>query len=152
MFKYWASQMPGSFLVAVILGIFFGQTSALSAEEIHLDCARANQGAMVDIDTSRNFMQLMWRDGVAEEFHEGESYLSGPDQHGRKEKVVYRMRVDSGKITFGVERICLESMDAKCESRHLDNHLDIALGEMRYNTGDSILILNCSPAPPGRRF
>ncbi len=62
------------------------------------------------------------------------------------------MHVDGGKITFGVEPICLESMDAKCESRHLDNQLDIALGEMRYNTGDSILILNCSPAPPGRRF
>lgn len=107
---------------------------------------------MVDIDTSQNFMQLMWRDGVAEEFREGESYLSGPDKYGRKERVVYRMHVDGGKITFGVERNCLESLGTKCESRRLDNQLDLALGEMRYNNGDSILIMSCSPAPPGRRF
>lgn len=144
--------MPSRFLVAVILSVFLRLTLALSAEEIHLDCARANQGAMVDIDTSRNFMQLMWRDGVAEEFHEGESYLSGPDKYGRKERVVYRMHVEGGKITFGVERICQENVDAKCESRRLDNQLDITLGEMRYNNGDSILIMTCSPAPPGRRF
>jgi len=144
--------MLSRFSTAVVLSNFFWLPSVLSAEEIHLDCARANQGAMVDIDTSRNFMQLMWRDGVAEEFHEGESYLSGPDQHGRKEKVVYRMHVDDGKIAFGVERICLETMAAKCESRRLDNQLDITRGEMRYNNGDSILIMTCSPAPPGRRF
>ncbi len=144
--------MPKNRSSVIILSVFFSFTTGLFAEEIHLDCARSNQGAMVDIDTSQNFMQLMWRDGVAEEFREGESYLSGPDKYGRKERVVYRMHVDGGKITFGVERNCLESLGTKCEPRRLDNQLDLALGEMRYNNGDSILIMRCSPAPPGRRF
>lgn len=107
---------------------------------------------MVDIDASRSFMQWMWRDGVVEEFHEGESYLSGLDKQGGKERVVNWMHVDGGKIAFGVEHICRARMDAKSVSCHLDNQLYITLGEMRYDNGVSILIRTCSSALPGRRF
>lgn len=82
--------------------------AAAGATEIHLDCARSNQTAMVDIDTDRQFLQIMWGEGVAEEYKQGDSYISGPDKYGRKEKVVYVMGLDKSLVTFGTDRLCLE--------------------------------------------
>ena len=126
--------------------------SNASAREIHLDCARGNQTAMVDIDSDRAFMQIMWGDGVAEEFKEGNSYISGPDKFGRKEKVVYVMRLEKDLVTFGTDRNCIEDGDKKCVEQHVRNTLDVNRGEMKYDEGDSIAVLRCNPAPPGRRF
>jgi hypothetical protein len=122
------------------------------AREIHLDCVRGNQTAMVDIDSDRVFMQIVWGDGVAEEFKEGDSYISGPDNFGRKEKVVYVMRLEKDLVTFGTDRNCLEDGVKKCVEQHVRNTLDVNRGEMRYDEGDSIAVLRCNPAPPGRRF
>jgi hypothetical protein len=122
------------------------------AAEIHLDCARTNQTAMVDIETDRRFLQIQWGDGVAEEFKQGDSYISGPDNHGRKEKVVYVMSVDKSLITFGTDRVCLVDGDKKCAEGHVRNTLDVDRGELKYDNGDEIAILTCHPAPPRRRF
>lgn len=122
------------------------------ATEIHLDCARTNQSAMVDVDTDRQFLQIMWGDGVAEEYKQGDSYISGPDNHGRKEKVVYVMSVDKSLVTFGTDRLCMDDGVNKCAEQHVRNTLDIGRGEMKYNNGDEIAVLACHPAPPGRRF
>jgi hypothetical protein len=122
------------------------------AAEIHLDCARTNQTAMVDVDTDRQFLQIMWGDGVAEEYKQGDSYISGPDKHGRKEKVVYVMSVDKSFVTFGTDRLCMDDGVDKCPERHVRNTLDVGRGEMKYDNGDEIAVLACHPAPPGRRF
>ena len=126
--------------------------SPARAEEIHLDCARTNQNAMVDIDTDRQFLQIMWGQGVAEEYKQGDSYISGPDKYGRKEKVVYLMNVDKSLVTFGTDRLCMEDGAKKCSEQHMRNTLDVARGEMKYDNGDEIAVLACHPAPPGRRF
>jgi len=126
--------------------------ASAQAREIHLDCARSHQTAMVDIDTDRNFLQIMWSEGVAEEFKAGDSYISGPDKYGRKEKVVYLMGVDRSLITFGTDRLCMEDGAKKCADQHVRNTLDVGRGEMKYNNGDEIALLTCHPAPPGRRF
>ncbi|WP_036283113.1 hypothetical protein [Methylocystis sp. ATCC 49242] len=123
-----------------------------TATEIHLDCARSNQTAMVDIDTDRNFLQIMWGEGVAEEYKDGDSYISGPDKYGRKEKVVYVMNMVKSVVTFGSDRLCMEDGAKKCADQHVRNTLDVNRGEMKYDNGDEIAVLTCNPAPPGRRF
>ncbi len=134
-----------------VLAAFFAPPTL--AAEIHLDCARANQTAMVDVDTDRQFMQIMWSEGVAEEYKQGDSYISGPDKYGRKEKVVYVMSVDRGLVTFGTDRLCMDDGGAKkCSEQHVRNTLDVGRGEMKYDNGDEIAVLACHPAPPGRRF
>lgn len=122
------------------------------AREIHLDCARSNQTAMVDIDTDRSFMQIMWGAGIAEEYKEGDSYISGPDNYGRKQKVVYLMRMEGDLVTFGTDRLCMGDGEKKCVEQHVRNQLDVNRGEMKYDDGDGIAVLACHPAPPGRRF
>ena len=123
------------------------------AREIHLDCARDKQTVTVDVDTDRQFMQLMWGEGIAEEYKQGESYLSGPDSHGRTQKVVYVMSVDKDVVTFGQDRLCVDKGAAgKCVDQQTRNMLDVASGVMKYDDGDTINVLRCAPAPPGRRF
>jgi len=137
-------------LPAVVL-IFLGRPA--TAEEIHLDCARTNQSVMVDIDTDRRFLQMMWGQGVAEEYQNGESYISGPDSFGEKQKVTYVLSVDKGVVTFGQDRACLQSGSKHpCVNRQSRNTLDVKQGELSYDDGDEIAILHCVPAPPGRRF
>jgi hypothetical protein len=136
--------------IAVAAAALFG--TAADAVEIHLDCARANQTANVDVDTDRQFLQIMWSEGVAEEYKQGDSYISGPDNSGRKEKVVYVVSVDKSLVTFGTDRLCLTDGARKCSEQHVRNTLDVGRGEMRYDNGDEIAILACRPAPPGRRF
>ncbi|PPD46188.1 MAG: hypothetical protein CTY15_02120 [Methylocystis sp.] len=135
---------------AVVFAGLLAQPAA--ASEIHLDCERSNQTARVDVDTDRKFLQIMWSEGVAEEYTQGDSYISGPDKSGRKEKVVYVMSMEKSLVTFGTDRLCMEDGAAKCSEQHLRNTLDVGRGELRYNNGDEIAVLACRPAPPGRRF
>ncbi|MGJ0506672.1 MAG: hypothetical protein ACR652_05945 [Methylocystis sp.] len=134
-----------------VLALAAASAPAIAAE-IHLDCARSNQTAMVDVDTGRQFLQIMWSEGVAEEYQQGDSYISGPDKHGRKERVVYVMSVDKSLITFGTDRLCMDGGADTCAERHVRNTLDVGRGEMKYDNGDEIAVLACHPAPPGRRF
>lgn len=136
--------------IGVLAAAPFGAPAV--ASEIHLDCERTNQTAMVDVDTDRQFLQIMWSEGVAEEYKEGDSYISGPDKYGRKEKVVYLVKVDKNLITFGTDRLCMEDGAKKCSEQHVRNTLDVNRGEMKYDNGDEIAVLACHPAPPGRRF
>lgn len=138
---------------AFLLGAtLFLVAPVVSAKEIHLDCERQSQMAMVDIDTDRAFLQIMWGEGVAEEFKEGDSYISGPDKYGRKEKVTYVMHVERDVVTFGADRACRDEGARKCVDQHVRNTLDVNRGEMKYDDGDTIAVLKCHPAPPGRRF
>jgi hypothetical protein len=127
---------------------------ALKAEarEIHMDCARSDRTVMLDVDTDRRFLQLMWGQGVAEEYKDGDSYISGPDASGRKEKVTYRMSVDGSLVTFGQDRTCMESGAKRCVDQKSRNSFDESRGELKYDDGDEVAILKCAPAPPGRRF
>jgi hypothetical protein len=143
------SKASGIAAVAILCA-FAGR--AAFAAEIHLDCARSDQTAMVDVDTDRRFLQIMWSEGVAEEYKEGDSYISGPDKYGRKEKVVYVMNVEKSLVTFGTDRLCLEDGAKKCSERHSRSTLDFGRGEMKYDNGDEVAVLVCHPAPPGRRF
>lgn len=126
-------------------------TAPAHATEIHLDCARSNQTAMIDVDTDRQFLQIMWSEGVAEEYKQGDSYISGPDKSGRKEKVVYVMTMDKSLVTFGTDRLCMDGA-SNCSEQHVRSTLDVGRGEMKYDNGDEIAVLACHPAPPGRRF
>lgn len=141
--------MARRFAFAVLIALF---PAAAGASEIHLDCARSNQTAMVDVDTDRQFLQIMWSEGVAEEYQQGDSYISGPDRNGRKERVVYLVSVDKSLITFGTDRLCMEDGAKKCREQHVRNTLDVGRGEMKYDNGEEIAVLACHPAPPGRRF
>lgn len=136
----------------VALVAFAALTAPALAEEIHLDCDRSNQTAKVDIDTGRQFLQIMWSEGVAEEYKDGDSYISGPDKYGRKEKVVYVMNLDKRLVTFGTDRLCMEDGAKKCAEQHVRNTLDVGRGELKYDNGDEIAVFACHPAPPGRRF
>ncbi len=108
---------------------------------------------MVDVDTDRRFLQMMWGEGVAEEYLDGDSYISGPDSFGEKQKVTYVLSVDNEIVTFGQDRACLESgVKRKCVDQTSRNRLDVARGELKYDDGDEIAILRCVPAPPGRGF
>lgn len=137
-----------------ILALCFAQPAGLArAREIHLDCARTGQTVMVDVDTDRRFLQMMWGQGVAEEYQDGGSYISGPDSFGRKEKVVDSMSVDEHMVTFGRDRLCLENgSKGACVDQQSRNSLDEATGVLKYEDGDETAILQCVPAPPGRRF
>jgi hypothetical protein len=110
--------MPKLVPVAALLTLL---ASPAASAEIHLDCARTNQTAMVDVETDRRFLQIQWGDGVAEEFKQGDSYISGPDKHGRKEKVIHLMSMDKSLITFGTDRVCLDDGDKKCVEQHVRN-------------------------------
>jgi hypothetical protein len=124
-----------------------------TAREIHFDCARTGQTVKVDIDTERRFLQMMWSEGVAEEFLDGGSYVSGPGSFGEKEKVTYVVSFDKEVVTFGQNRVCIESgANPKCADRQTRNTLDMARGELKYDDGDEIAVLRCVPAPPGRGF
>lgn len=132
--------------VAIAALLAFAASSA-RATEIHLDCARTNQTAKVDIDTERRFLQIMWSEGVAEEFLDGDSYISGPDSFGEKEKVTYVLEIAKNIVTFGTNRVCLQSgSKRKCEDQSIRNTIDLTSGEMKYDEDDSIAILHCEPA------
>ncbi len=137
--------------MGAILALSFARPAGLArAREIHLDCTRTEQTVMVDVDTDRRFMQLMWGQGVAEEYRDGESYISGPDSFGRKEKVVDSMSVDKDVVTFGRDRLCLENgSKSKCVDQHSRNTLDEASGVLKYDDGEEIAILRCVPAAAG---
>jgi hypothetical protein len=143
--------MPTRFAL-LVGGLLLMWGTQAHAREIHLDCARANQTVLLDADTDRRFLQLMWGEGVAEEFKDGDSYISGPDSHGRKEKVVYMVNIDGALITFGQDRLCIESGAKTCVDQKSRNTLDEAKGELKYEDGEEIAVLKCAPAPPGRRF
>ncbi|MBI1868310.1 MAG: hypothetical protein HYS06_08460 [Methylocystis sp.] len=135
----------------------FGLMQAVSiaqAKEIHMDCARASQSVAVDVDTARLFVQLMWSEGVAEEYLNGDSYISGPFSSGEKDKVTYAVSADDEAITFGQDRVCIEKgAREKCTEQHSRNTLDTAAGVLKYDDGGPLIaILQCVPAPPGRRF
>jgi len=135
------------------LAIFALLPGAGAAKEIHLDCARTDQTVAVDVDTDRRFLQLMWGQGVAEEYQNGASYVSGPDSFGETQKVTYVLSVDGNIVTFGQDRTCIQSgTKHKCADQTSRNTLDLSRGELQYDDGDEIAILKCAPAPPGRRF
>jgi hypothetical protein len=122
-----------------------------AATELHFDCARTNESAKVDIDIDRRFLQIMWSEGVAEEFLNGDSYISGPDSFGEKQKVTFVLEVAKNVVTFGADRACLQSGSKReCEDQSSRNTLDLASGEMKYDEGDTVAILHC--APVSRRF
>jgi hypothetical protein len=127
--------------------------SAARAEEIHLDCARPNQSVAVDVDTNRLFVQMMWDEGVAEEYQNGDSYISGPSASGRTEKVTSLVSVAEGAVIFGQDRTCIESgSNGTCRDKHSRNTLDTAAGVLKFDDGGVIALLKCVPAPPSRRF
>lgn len=138
------------------IALSLGQAVSLSsaaAEEIHLDCARPNQSVAVDVDTSRLFVQLMWGQGVAEEYQNGDSYISGPSASGQTHKVTYAVSVAKDAIVFGQDHLCIAAgAEGKCKEQHIRNTLDAAAGVLKYDDGGVITILKCAPAPPGRRF
>lgn len=139
-----------SFILALCQAI--GVSNA-AAREIHLDCARPSQSVAVDVDTTRLFVQLMWGQGVAEEYQNGESYISGPSASGQTHKVIYAVSVENDAISFGQDRVCVAAgSDGKCREQHIRNTLDAAAGVLKYDDGGIIAILKCAPAPPGRRF
>jgi hypothetical protein len=98
-------------------------------------------------------MQIMWSEGVAEEYKDGDSYISGPDSFGRKEKVVYSLSVDKDVVSFGQDRLCqADGSKSKCVDQHIRNTLDVGRGELKYMDVDAYILLKCVPAPPGRGF
>jgi hypothetical protein len=135
--------------IATLLGLM--ASGAAAATEIHLDCARTGQVAKVDIDTDRAFLQIMWSEGVAEEYSNGASYVSGPDSFGETEKVTYVVEIARNIVTFGQNRVCVQSGSRRrCEDRSVRSTIDVARGEMKYDEGDQVAILHCAPA--SRRF
>jgi len=124
----------------------------LNARELHLDCSRPSQGAMVDLDTDRRFLQLMWSDGVAEEFQQGAFYISAPDKNGNKRKVVSYMTAERDHVDFGVDHLCLEEATKPCAPQHIGHRLDLSRNQMSYADGETIGVFACVPGPVGRRF
>lgn len=140
------------FFTALSLGQAAGLANA-AAREIHLDCTRPDRSVAVDVDTTRLFVQLMWGQGVAEEYQNGESYMSGPSASGQTHKVTYAVSVDHDAISFGQDHVCVVAgANGKCKELHIRNTLDAAAGVLKYDDGGVITILKCAPAPPGRRF
>ncbi len=124
-----------------------------AAKEIHLDCARTDQTVMVGLDTDRLHLEIMWSAGVAEEYTQGDLYISGPDSFGEREKVTYVVTIDKDLVTFGTDRACLQSgTKRKCADSQTRDTLDLAKGELKYDEGDQIAVFKCQPAPPGRRL
>ncbi len=64
------------------------------------------------------------------------------------------LSVEGSLVTFGTDRVCLASgTKRKCEDKASRDTLDLATGELKYDEGDdTIAILHCVPAPPGRGF
>jgi len=134
-------------LALVGIVVASGAASAL-AKEIHLDCSRPNQKVMVDADTDRRFLQLMWSDGVAEEYKDGDFYISAPDPDGSKEKVVYSMSFEHDVLYFGTDRMCLDAGARKrCAEQRLRHTLDVGQGVMKYEDVGAPILLKCAPAP-----
>jgi hypothetical protein len=142
---------PALRTACVIASLALSSAAAL-AKEIHVDCSRENQSVRVDADTDRLFVQLMWSEGVAEEFQNGDSYISGPDNRGRKVKVTYLVSVDNDVLSFGQDRICVDKEVKGCADQHLRDTLDLVTGVLKYEDGETVAMLKCAPAPPGRRF
>ena len=139
-------------LLGAVFAIFLGAPCA-AAKEIHLDCARTDQSVKVGLDTDRLYLEIMWSEGVAEEYTQGDSYISGPDSFGEKEKVTYVVTIDKDLVTFGTDRACLQSgTKRKCVDSQTRDTLDLAKGELKYDEGDQISVFKCKPAPPGRRL
>jgi len=151
-----AAITPAHFLLTRLLGAAlasFLSAPCAGAKEIHLDCARGEETVMVGLDTDKLFLELMWSESVAEEFAQGDSYISGPDSFGEKEKVTYIVMIDKDLVTFGTDRACLQSgAKRKCVDSQTRDTLDLAKGELKYNLGDEIGVFKCQPAPPGRRL
>ncbi|MBG0810202.1 hypothetical protein IY145_12520 [Methylosinus sp. H3A] len=124
---------------------------AAGATEIHLDCGRTRQTVALDIDTGRRFVQLIWGDGVAEEYRDGDSYVSGASGSSETQKVTYAVNVDKDAVSFGQDRVCVAA-SGKCRDQHIRNLLDIAAGTLKYDDAGVIAVLKCAPAPPGRKF
>jgi hypothetical protein len=143
---------PLTLLLGAMFAIFLGAPCA-AAKEIQLDCARTDQSVKVGLDTDRLYLEIMWSEGVAEEYTQGDSYISGPDSFGEKEKVTYVVTIDKDLVTFGTDRACLQSgTKRKCVDSHTRDTLDLAKGELKYDEGDQIAVFRCQPAPPGRRL
>ncbi len=143
----------GRLLSALIFFSALVAAPGAGAKEIHLDCARSDQNVMVGLDTDRRYLEIMWSEGVAEEYAQGNSYISGPDSFGEKEKVTYVVTIDKDLVTFGQDRVCLQSgTKRKCVDSQTRDTLDLAKSELKYNLGDEIAVFKCQPAPPGRRF
>ncbi|MBU3888898.1 MULTISPECIES: hypothetical protein [Methylosinus] len=121
------------------------------ASEIHLDCGRTGRTVAIDIDTGRRFVQLIWEDGVAEEYRDGDSYVSGASGSSDTQKVTYAVSVDKDAVSFGQDRICVAA-SGKCRDQHIRNLLDTAAGTLKYDDGGVIAVMKCALAPPGRRF
>jgi len=123
------------------------------AKELYFDCARADQTVTVGVDTDKLFIELMWSEGVAEEYQQGDSYISGPDSFGEKEQVTYVVTLAKDLLTFGQDRACLQSgTKRKCVDSQTRDTFDLAKSELKYNLGDEIAVFKCQPAPPGRRM
>lgn len=123
---------------------------AALSREIHLDCARPHRSVAIDVDTSRLFVQLIWGEGIAEEYQNGESYMSGPSASGATQRVTFAVSVDNDSVSFGQDRICVAA--GKCKEEHIRNLLDASTGTLKYDDGGVVEILKCAPAPAGRRF
>ena len=146
------TPLPLTRLLCAALALFMGAPCA-GAKEIHLDCARTDQTVMVGLDTDRRHLEMMWSAGVAEEYKQGDSYISGPDSFGEKEKVTYVVTIDKDLVTFGQDRACLQSgTKRKCVDSQTRDTLDLAKGELKYDNGEEIAVFKCQPAPPGRRL
>jgi hypothetical protein len=142
------------FSLAGLLGLALVSSAPCAfAKELHFDCARTDQTVMVGLDTDKLFIELMWSEGVAEEYQQGESYISGPDSFGEKEQVTYVVTIDKDLVTFGQDRACLQSgAKRKCVDSQTRDTLDLAKSELKYNLGDEIAVFKCQPAAPGRRL
>ena len=138
---------------ALVVSATLAAAPCACAKEIHLDCARTDQTVMVGLDTDKLFLELVWSEGVAEEYKQGDSYISGPDSFGEKEEVTYVVTIDKDLVTFGQDRACLQSgTKRKCVDSQTRDTLDLAKGELKYDLGDEIAVFKCQPAPPGRRL
>ena len=67
--------------------------------------------------------------------------------------MTYVLNVDKEVVSFGEDRVCIKSgTKHPCVNKVSRNTLDVASGELRYEDGDEIAILQCQPAPPGGGF
>ncbi|CAN2534368.1 hypothetical+protein [Methylocapsa aurea] len=145
--------MTARFFAFAAVSLLLAACAPAVAEEIHLDCGRSHQTVAVDVDTDRRFVQLVWEEGVAEEYRNGDAYVSGPDAAGETQKVTYAVSVDKTAVSFGQDRICATAgASGKCRDQHIRNLLDIAAGTLKYDDGGVIAVMKCAPAAPGRRF
>ena len=139
--------------IALVVAATLAAAPCAGAKEIHLDCARTDQTVMVGLDTDRLHLEIIWSEGVAEEYKQGDSYISGPDSFGEEEKVTYVVTIDKDLVTFGQDRACLHSgAKRKCVDSQTRDTLDLAKNELKYDLGDEVAVFHCQPAPPGRQF